>query len=125
MEMEHGKEYIASLKHWKDMYNNPAYNGAWKSVDRVPIRKIKIEKSLLAYPNEVDNQEVQYMLANFDSTVWIPVLVNQNFNLLDGQHRLAVAKRMHLKYIDVIVEDRELLENPPKILKSKLAALNI
>jgi hypothetical protein len=119
------KEYIKSPKHWKDMYNNPTYHGAWKSVDRVPIRKIKIEKSLLAYPNEVDKQEVRYMLANFDNKVWIPVLVNQNFNLLDGQHRLAVAKRMRLKYIDVIVEDRELLENPPKTLKSKLAALNI
>jgi ParB-like chromosome segregation protein Spo0J len=41
---------------------------------------------------------------------WIPITVNKELYLLDGQHRLEAAKRMKLKYIDVVIQNTELLE---------------
>lgn len=40
----------------------------------------------------------------------MPILVNQGFFLLGGQHRLSAAKKMSLMYIDVIMEDEQLLK---------------
>lgn len=47
---------------------------------------------------------------NFSQEVWMPILVNQGFFLLGGQHRLSAAKKMSLMYIDVIMEDEQLLK---------------
>jgi ParB-like chromosome segregation protein Spo0J len=33
----------------------------------------------------------------------MPILVNTDFFLLDGQHRLQVAKKLGLKYVDVAI----------------------
>lgn len=41
------KNYISSPKFLKDMYHNPSLCGAFTTVDKVPIRRIKIDKSLL------------------------------------------------------------------------------
>ena len=98
------KEYIPSPQHWKDMYTHKEYGGKWMPVDKVPIEKIKFDRRLLSYPNEVDHSEVVYMLVNFDQEVWMPITVNEDFYLLDGQHRLQVARQLCLKYIDVIVQ---------------------
>ena len=72
--------------------------------DKVSIDTIKIDKGLLAYQNEVDHKQVLDMLVNFDQELWMPVLVNERNYLLDGQHRLQVAKQLCLKYIDIIVQ---------------------
>jgi len=117
--------YIESPQHWKDMYTNAAVNGEWLPIDRIPIKKIQLNKSLLAFPNEVDTHQVRDMLMNFDQELWIPILVNQDFFLLDGQHRLSVARRMGLKYIDVILENGELLKQSAHRKKTKLEALVI
>ncbi len=98
------KSYIASPKYLKDMYHNPSLNSAFKTVDKISIRKIKIDKSLFAYQNEVNKKDVDYMVNNFYRGAWFPVMINQNFFLIDGQHRIAAAKRMKLKYIDVVIE---------------------
>ena len=102
------KEYILSPYHWKEMWINAAkrdYDWDWISIDRVRIKKIKIDKKFL--PNEVDDDEVTYMINNFEEEVWQPVLINEDYCLLDGQHRLRLAFRTGMKYIDVIMEKRK------------------
>lgn len=107
------------------MYSHVAVNGEWRPVDRIPIRRIRVKKSLLSFANEVDTTQVDDMVKNFSQEVWIPILVNQDFFLLDGQHRLAAAKKMKLRYIDVIVEDRRLLKRAATIKRSRLEELAI
>jgi uncharacterized protein (DUF1015 family) len=98
------KEYISSPKYLKDMYNNPSLNGMFKTVDKVRIQKIKIDKSLFDFQNEVDIGEIDYMVKHFHRGAWYPVMLNQNFYLIDGQHRIAAAKKLGLKYIDVTIQ---------------------
>ncbi len=86
------------------MYDNPARAGMWTSKDKVSIDTIKIDKNLFDFRNEIDYKQVLDMLVNFDQELWMPVLVNEQNYLLDGQHRLKVAKQLCLKYIDVIVQ---------------------
>jgi hypothetical protein len=76
---------------------------------KFPIEKIKIDKSLFAYQNDVLQSDVLYMLMNFDREVWMPITINKNYYLLDGQHRLELARQMGLSFIDVIIENSELL----------------
>jgi len=102
--MPRRKDYIESPKHWKNMYTNVSFNGTWRSVDKLPIECIKIDRSLFSYDNKEDTTQVLDILANFDQKLWIPLLVNEQFFLLDGQHRLAVAKQLCLKYVDVIIQ---------------------
>ena len=99
------KNYIQSPQHSKDLYTRPAYNGRWTPVDKIPISKIQIDKSLFAFQNDVSKDEVNYIVENFELSVWHPILLNRNYFLLDGQHRLEVAKRLGLDFIDVIIED--------------------
>lgn len=77
----------------------------WISIDKVRVKKVKIDKKLL--PNEVDDDEVTYMINNFDEEVWHAVMINEDYFLLDGQHRLRLAFRTGIKYIDVIMEKRK------------------
>lgn len=55
--------------------------------------------------------DVFYMLVNFDRTVWEPVIINKSGLLLDGYHRVEAAKQMGLFFIDLVIEDTELLES--------------
>ncbi len=67
------------------------------------------------YPNEVDNEYVTYMINNFSEDVWIPIVVNQDYFLLDGQHRLRLAVRTGFKYIDVIMKKKKAPEISKKM----------
>ena len=60
------------------------------------------------------------MVSNFEILGWIPITLDKEFYLLDGQHRLEVAKRLNLKYIDVVIQDTELLENNKSNKKVRL-----
>ncbi len=73
-------------------------------VEKVPIDKIKINRKLLLPDNPVDTEEVEYMVNNFEVGAWIPITVNKNYYLLDGQHRLECAKKIGLKFIDVVMQ---------------------
>jgi hypothetical protein len=86
------------------MYSKPEYHGRWTLATKVPVDKIKIDRSLLSFPNELNWYEVDYMIKNFEQGAWFPIMVNPEYFLLDGQHRLAAAKKMNLKYIDVVVD---------------------
>ena len=76
---------------------------------KFPIEEIKIDKSLFAYQNEVSTSDVLYMLMHFDRDAWAPISLNKEHCLKDGQHRLELARQMGLLYLDVIIEDSELL----------------
>jgi hypothetical protein len=99
------KTYIPSPEHWKESYSR--HKDCWSSLDKVPISKIKIDSRFFSYPNKVDLSEVNYIVNNFSEDAWSPILINEEFYLLDGQHRLMVAKFMKLKYIDVIIQHIE------------------
>lgn len=101
------RDYIKSPQHWKDMHNK--YSG-WQSKDKVAIKKIKINRKLFAFDNSVNMDNVYYMLVNFDKYLWMPITVNKDYYLLDGQHRLALAKQLGLRYLDVIIEDENKIE---------------
>ena len=76
-------------------------------MSKIPIEKIKIDKSLFSFQNEVNWSDVEYMSRNFEVGAWFPVMVNPDFFLLDGQHRLAAAKKMKLQYLDVVIDNGE------------------
>jgi ParB-like chromosome segregation protein Spo0J len=102
--MRERSEYIPAPQYWKDMFCQRGLESTFAPVDKVPIRKIRIDKRLFSYRNEVSRARIEEMLDNFDEELWIPITVNRDFFLLDGQHRLKVAKQLGLKYIDVVIE---------------------
>ncbi len=100
------RDYIKSPQHWKDVFNQYPH---LQSKDKVLIKKIKIDRKLFDFDNPVNMDDVYYMLMNFSKNVWMPITVNKNYYLLDGQHRLALARLLGLNYIDVVIEDKNLL----------------
>ena len=110
------KDYIKSPQHWKDMFNQYPH---LQSKDKVPIKKIKIDRKLFCFDNPVNMDDVRYMLMNFSKDVWMPITVNKDYYLLDGQHRLALARQFGLNYIDVVIEDEDKIEYSKKPLKMK------
>lgn len=99
------KTYIP-VELWKSTYTDPAIAETFTFVEKVPLSKIRIDKKLLSWQNEVSPSFVDFIVENFDIDFWMPILVNPDYFLLDGQHRLQAARIMGLKYIDVVM-DRE------------------
>lgn len=107
------RSYIPVRKHWLEMCTR--YDKSyWTHILKFPIEKIKIDKLLFSFQNEISESAVLYMLMNFDHDAWMPITLNKEHYLLDGQHRLALAKQMGLFYIDAIIEDSELLKGSSK-----------
>lgn len=101
--------YIPTPKHWSAMYVENFDKPYWTPEAKVPIDRIRIDRNRFAFDNEVSASRVLEMLVNFDRELWVPILVDKDYFLLDGQHRLAVARQLGLKYVDIIVEDTALL----------------
>ena len=74
---------------------------------KTPIEKIKVDKTLFSFQNEVNWIEVEYISKNFEIGAWFPIMVNRDLFLLDGQHRLAAAQNMKLKFLDVVIDNGE------------------
>ncbi|MBU4360604.1 ParB N-terminal domain-containing protein [Patescibacteria group bacterium] len=110
------RDYIKSPQHWKDAIIK--FNGFY-SEDKVSIKKIKINRKLFAFDNAVNIENVNYMLMNFSKDLWSPINVNTDYYLLDGQHRLALAKKLGLNYIDVIIENKSKIEYSKEPVKFK------
>ena len=113
------KNYIPSPDYLTCMFINPCFNGRWVIVKKVPVSQIKIDKSLFSFQNEVNPTEIEWICKEFHVGAWYPVMVNSDYYLLDGQHRLAAAKRMKLKYIDVVVDNGDIGEEIEPTRKSK------
>lgn len=117
------KNYIKSSDSLKNIFAK--FNG-FSFEHKISIKKIKINRKLFAFDNSVNMDDVNYMLMNFNKTIWDPITVNTNYYLLDGQHRLALAKKLGLNYIDVMVEDENKIEyskEPVKIKKMTIKKL--
>ena len=67
----------------------------WVAARRVPIESIKVDKSLMSFPNEVCEEMVETIVSHFGDYQWLPITLNEDDFLLDGQHRLAAAKRVN------------------------------
>ncbi len=113
------KNYIPSPDYLTDMYSNPCYQGRWVVVKKVPISQIKIDKNLFSFQNEVDLNDVDWICKEFHIGAWDPIMVNSNYFLLDGQHRLAAAKKMKLKYIDIVIDNGDIEQEVKMTRKSK------
>ncbi len=112
------KIYIPSKNYCKEMYINYAKHDPewdWIPINKVPIKKIKVKRELFDYPNEVEEDEVTYMVNNFYENAWEPIIVNEDYFLLDGQHRLRLAFRIGLKYIDLIMRKKKDIKTSKKI----------
>ena len=53
--------------------------------------------------------EVKRMVNRFYPGAWEPIMINERYFLIDGQHTLMVAKKLGLKYIDAIVANEKRL----------------
>jgi len=83
----------------------------WTPKDKVKIDNIIVDKSLHCQKNDILESTIIKIISNFDLLFWIPITINKDYFLLDGQHRLEAAKRMKLKFIDVIIQDTRLIES--------------
>lgn len=102
------RNYIPVKTHWFEIYtrfDKPYFTPKLK----FPIEQIKIDKSVFDYQNEVLQSDVFHMLVNFDREAWMPIMLIKDYYFRDGQHRLEVAKQMGLTFIDVVMENTELL----------------
>ena len=97
------KNYIPTQKHWRDMFAQYSF---YRVLEKFPIQQIKRKK----LRNDLKCSDVLQMLMNFDQDAWIPITLDKKYCLIDGQHRLAMAHKMCLKYIDAVI----LLDNSYK-----------
>lgn len=93
-------KYIPSPEHWKEMFSKYSF---YSVREQIPISEIKVNRALFDFNNEVRHGDVDYMCSNFELDAWMPITVSEKMFLLDGQHRLACAKKLGLKYIDAVV----------------------
>ena|GEM_PF-4737896 len=61
----------------------------------------------MSFPNPIYEGTVQTILEHFNEYAWFPILINKDYFLLDGQHRLEVAHRLNLRFIDAIIDNQE------------------
>jgi len=87
-------KYIPSPEHWKEMYRKYDF---YEVKERIAIDEIKINRALFSFNNPVSASAVEYMCGNFEENAWMPVTVTEKLFLLDGQHRLACAKKLGLE----------------------------
>lgn len=99
--------YIKSSDTERRLFLKPEFYGKWVLKEKVPIKDVKIDRSLFAWDNPVYPEQVDFLVENFNQEFWTPIIVNPEIYLLDGQHRLEVAKRLGLKYIDILIEQDE------------------
>src|SRR5215210_1268265 len=78
-------------------------------VRKIPLEKIKIDKNLMSFPNPVYESTVQAIIQHFDEWAWFPILINKDYFLLDGQHRIEVARHLNLRFIDAIIDNQEVV----------------
>jgi hypothetical protein len=87
------QEYIPSSQHVGKDYI---------LIEKFPIEKIKTGRELPEHQNEIDYNRISEMWLSFDEKLWEPLLIDTEHHLLDGQHRIKLAKMMGLRYIDVL-----------------------
>jgi uncharacterized protein (DUF1015 family) len=74
-------------------------------IKKYPIDKIKFSKKYLAFANTVCDESVNSIVNDFYLDAWEPIFLNPKNYLIDGQHRLTAARKMGLKYLDIVIID--------------------
>lgn len=100
-------DYIPVIKNNYEMWsriNVPYYIAAPK----IPINEIIIDKKFV--PNPLCEETVQTISNYFYEWNWYPIIIDENYFLRDGQHRIEFARRKGLRYIDAIIQHSVLLE---------------
>lgn len=100
------REYIPAAELTKNLYKKPEHHEFFELVDKFPIDDIKIDKNLHGHP-DVSHRDVLEILMYFDQERWDPIHIDPDYFLMDGQHRLQVAKQLGLEYVDVVIIDEE------------------
>ena len=72
----------------------------WFFKSKVEINKIKLPKNR----NYIDKETLNSISQNFYPFAWEPVRVSPNMEILDGYHRLIAAKKIGLKYLDILID---------------------
>jgi ParB-like chromosome segregation protein Spo0J len=101
--MKKTKNYIPAPEYHKTLWAYSAYPELFRRFDKYPIRKIKFNNKYLHFKNPVRQNTVNSIVTEFYIGAWEPIFLNEKGYLTDGQHRLAAANKMKLKYIDVII----------------------
>ena len=78
---------------------------------KVDIKKLRIDKKRLSYANPIYAETVNNIVNNFHIEGWEPIWVDDEYCIRDGQHRYTAAKKMKLKYVDVLMLNYETLAN--------------
>lgn len=105
-------DYIPALDINKyDLFVKNYTRPYWTIKEKENVDNIKFDKNRLSFHNPIYESTVLNIIENFDILGWIPITLDKEYYLLDGQHRLEAARRMKLKYIDVVIQDTELLED--------------
>jgi uncharacterized protein (DUF1015 family) len=86
---------------------NSTTPGFCTPIKKYPIDKIKFSKKYLSFANTVREEDINSIISNFYIDAWEPIFLNPKNYLIDGQHRLAAAKRMGLKFLDVVIINEE------------------
>ncbi|MCA6422408.1 MAG: Dam family site-specific DNA-(adenine-N6)-methyltransferase [Flavobacterium sp.] len=119
------KNYIPVLELNKTLFTN-FDKPYWVFMEKFPIENIKFDTNKLSFHNDISEAAVETIATNFDLLGWIPITLDKEHILLDGQHRLAAAKKLGLKYIDVVIQDTELLtseQHEKKTLKKRKSSI--
>lgn len=93
-------DYIPVDKNTEESFSNHG-----KFFHKIELSQILFDKTRLDYANPIYEETVENIVYFFHKNAWEPITVDNDFYLKDGQHRLAAAKVMGLKYIDVFIYD--------------------
>ena len=104
------QDYIPSPEYFKTYWTYKKYPDIFQPIDKVAIKRIKIDKKRLDVANEIRDEIVMDIINNFHIKGWEPIFIHKDCYLIDGQHRLSAAKKMKLKFIDAVIIDEEKLK---------------
>lgn len=107
-------KYIPCQTFFMDSWTMKENPDIFKPTLRFPIKKIIIDKSKLSFPNPVIKENVDNIVNEFYLDAWEPVWITPDYYLVDGQHRIEVAKRIKLEYMDVIIYNEKENKNKSK-----------
>lgn len=101
---------------WLLQLNKGLSEPIWSIRRQVAVHTIMIGKLDAPYPNPLDCGEVETILAYFDREQWLPIMLDHEGFLLDGQHRLEVCCRKELFFVDAVVRcaDHERIHSEAK-----------
>ena len=78
----------------------------YKFHKKFPIQKIRLKP----LRNKIDTNNILYMLMNFSREAWMPITLDVDYFLTDGQHRLELARQFGMEFIDVVILDDKKLK---------------